>query len=134
MGYVMLDKEGNVCGKWSSGNLLKIDKGKIDVTNVVCDECLKVIKCGEAILNSSGCDEYCSIYCRDCFDKHICNRINSIQNVNEYWFCGDLPNGKMLVQCQMCGCEFETKSKLSKYREECPICKEILDYPDGASW
>lgn len=57
-----------------------------------------------------------------------------LANTKEYWFCGDLPNGQMKVQCQMCGWGFETKSTLPKYREKYPKCNEILDYPDGASW
>lgn len=51
-----------------------------------------------------------------------------------YGFVDDLPNGEMLVQCQMCGCVFETKSILSNTREICPRCNIVLHYPDGASW
>lgn len=57
-----------------------------------------------------------------------------IANTLEYWFVDDLPDGHVLVECQMCAHRFRTKEESAEYTEICPKCGKLLSYPEGASW
>ena len=83
-----------------------------------------------------GDDGFIYLICRCKIHKYVRykSRFPWIARDSIYGLIEDLPNGKMLVQCQMCGCVFETTDTLSNIREICPRCNIVLHYPDGASW